>query len=120
MIKQNWMLIIAGENLVDAMTAETKAHCEWTGRGYRSDDVCTLQREHAAKNIVGAEVIVTSMGCSVRYDSGLQNFGLLAGSKSGMLDGSLGHAEQWAREWVSKDPARRYAWRRKMAIEVAA
>lgn len=113
MMKQDWMVIVAGEALVDAMTAETKARCRWTGSGYASDELCILQREQSARGIHGAEIVHTNYGCSVRYDSGLQDFGLLAGSKSGMLDGTLEHAERWAREWVAKDPARRYAWRRK-------
>lgn len=119
MIKQDWMVIVAGEELVDAMTTETMKRCAWTGRGYNSGDLCLLQREQAARGILGAEVIISSHGHSVRYDSGLQDFALLAGSRSGMLDGTLEHAERWAREWVAKDPERRYAWRRQTAEERA-
>lgn len=135
MIKQDWMVIVAGEALVDAMTAETKARCKWTGAGYASEDLCVLQREQSARGILGAEIVTSNYGCSVRYDSGLQNFGLLAGlsirsiwsqspsrfdPKSGMLDGTLEHAERWVREWVAKDPTRRYAWRRKGKEEAEA
>jgi hypothetical protein len=59
------------------------------------------------------EVICSNYGHSVRYDSGLQNFGLLAGSRSGALDGTLEDAERYATAWVAEDPTRRYAWRRR-------
>lgn len=118
MIKQDWMVIVAGEALIDAMEAEQKAKVEHTGFGYNSEQLCTLQREQSGRGILGVEVIYfPGSGCSVRYDSGLQNFGLLAGSRSGYLDGSLESGEQWARAWVAQDPARRYAWRRKTKEE---
>lgn len=113
MIKQDWMVIVAGDALVDAMSAEKQRRCRWTGQGYASDELCALQREQSARGILGCEIVASLYGHSVRYDSGLQDFGLLASSRSGVLDGTLEHAEQWAREWVSQDPARRYAWRRK-------
>lgn len=116
MIKQDWMVIVAGEALVDAMSAEQKLRCRWTGGGYASDELCVLQREQAARGILGCEIVASNYGHSVRYDSGLQNFGLLASSRSGPLDGSLEHAERWAREWVAHDPTRRYAWRRKQRV----
>lgn len=112
MIRQDWMTIVAGEALVDAMTAETKARCEFTGYGYKSEQLCMLQRDQAARGVLGAEVVDSNYGCSVRYDSGLQNFGLLASSRSKQLDGTLADAERFARDWVAQDPTRRYAWRR--------
>ena len=113
MIKQDWMVIVPGEILVDQLTAETKARCEWTGFGYNSDQLCQLQREQASRMIEGAEIVVSNYGCSVRYDSGLQNFGLLASSKAKQVDGTLEDAERWACNWVANDPTRRYAWYRK-------
>jgi hypothetical protein len=113
MIKQDWMVIVAGHALVDALTAETKARCTWTGFGYESEGLCALQREQAARGLLGAEIVVSNYGHSVRYDSGLQNFGLLASARSRQLDGSLEAAVQWCETWVAQDPARRYAWRRK-------
>lgn len=106
--------IVAGEALVDALTAETKARCKWTGHGYDSEMLCKVQCEQAARGIHGAEVLYypNGSGCSVRSDSGLQNFGLLAGSRRKDIDGTLEDGERWAREWVAADPARRYAWRR--------
>lgn len=110
--KQDWMIIVAGEALVDALTAEQIARVPMGCGGFRSEDLCTLQREQSSRGIIGAEVVKSNYGYSVRYDSGLQNFGLLAGSRSGTLDGSLEHAERWVTSWVAQDPTRRYAWRR--------
>lgn len=129
MIKQDWMVIVAGEEIVAFLTQETKSRCKWTGGGYASEDLCALQREQSARGIVGAEVIYfpgesrtkghpqRAPVCSVRYDSGLQDFGLLATTRSGTLNGTLEDGERWAREWVAKDPARRYAWSRKTEAE---
>lgn len=113
MLKQDWMIIVAGEVLVDTMAVETKARCEWTGYGYASEQLCTLQREQAARGIHGAEIVVSNYGCSVRSDSGLQNFALLASSRAKQVDGTLEDAERWAHAWVARDPTRRYAWRRR-------
>lgn len=115
MIKQSWMTIVAGEALVDTMTAETKARCAWTGRGYASESLCALQRERSGRGILGVEIVRSNYGHTVRYDSGLQGWGILAGCRSGQLDGTLEDAERYAREWVARDPARRYAWRRNAA-----
>lgn len=113
MIKQDWMRIVAGEALVDQISAEQTARVPRNAYGFESEALCDLQRQQSARGILGCEVIQSSYGCSVRYDSGLQDFGLLAGSRSGPLDGSLADAERWAAEWVSKDPQRRYAWTRR-------
>lgn len=113
MLKQDWMTIVAGEELVDALTAEQQALIPQDGQGYfKSEPLCRLQQEQAARGIVGAEIVRSVYGNSVRYDSGLQDFGLLASSRAGMLDGTLGDAIRWATEWVSRDPAKRYAWHR--------
>jgi hypothetical protein len=115
MIKQDWMIIIAGEPLVDRMSEETKRRCEYRGGGYASDQLCALQCEQAGRGILGVELVKSIYGWSVRYDSGLQNFGLVARTKArgGELDGSLEAATAFATKWVASDPERRYAWMRK-------
>lgn len=113
MVKQDWMVIVAGEALVDEMTAKRKATIPHNGFGYDSEKLCELQRNEAARGIRGVEIVRSNYGHSVRYDSGLQNFGLLAGSKSGQLDGTLEDAIRYAKAWVAADPNRRYAWYRK-------
>lgn len=113
MIKQDWMIIVAGHELVDAMSAEQIARVPYGCGGFKSEELCVLQREQAGRGIIGAEIVQSNYGCSVRYDSGLQNFGLLASSRTKQVDGTLADAERWVTNWVSKDPTRRYAWRRR-------
>ena len=110
----DWMVVVAGEELMKLLDAEKQALVPRNGAGlYASDDLCRLQQRQAARGILGAEIVCSVYGHSVRYDSGLQNFGLLASSRCRDLDGTLEDAERWARAWVARDPARRYAWRRK-------
>ena len=111
MIKQDWMIIVAGDALVDAMEVEQKATCRWGCGGYNSDDLAVYHRNQSARGIIGVEIVKSMHGHSVRYDSGMQNFGLLARSQE--LGGTYEAAEQYARTWVAKDPERRYAWCRK-------
>lgn len=108
MIKQAWMTIIAGEELVNAMEAEQKAKVEFTGFGYDSEQLCVLQGEQSRRGIIGVEIVCSMYGHSVRYDSGLANFGLVRSGKGVSLE----NAEQWCRDWVAQDPTKRYAWRR--------
>ena len=111
--RQEWMTIVAGGDLIDALDAETRALVPHTGRGFASEDLCSLQRKQAARGILGAELVESKYGWSVRYDSGLQNWGLIASSRSGTLDGSLEAAAAWAQAWAAEDPSHRYAWHRK-------
>ena len=106
MILQDWMVIIAGNTLVDAITAETQKRVQ-------HETLPRVQERQFRRGIVGAEVVKSLYGYSVRYDSGLQNFNLLASARAGQLDGTLEDAERFARDWVAQDPAHRYAWRRK-------
>ena len=47
MIKQDWMVIVAGHDLIDAMEIEQRATCRWTGQGYSSDDLAVLHRKES-------------------------------------------------------------------------
>jgi hypothetical protein len=113
MIKQEWMVIIAGEQLIDELSAETRARVHRNERGFASEDLTAVQESQAARGILGAVIENSMYGYSVRFDSGLQNFGLIASSKRKEVDGTLEDAERFAREWVALDPVHRYAWRRK-------
>lgn len=75
------------------------------------EDLCWLQRIDAQSGILGVEIVQSIYGHSVRYDSGLQNFGLVAPARS--LGGTLEAAETFCRTWVAHDPTHRYAWKRK-------
>lgn len=113
MYKQDWMIIVCGEPLVDELTAEQERRVPRGCGGFKSEELCQLQRERSGRGLLGVELVKSNYGWSVRYDSGLQNFGLLAGARSGTLDGTLECAERYAIAWVAQDPTRRYAWRRK-------
>lgn len=105
--------IVAGAELLASMRAARDAIPEGRYPGTRdSEALCALQRKEAGRGILGAVIESSLYGYSVRYDSGLQNFGLLASSKSRELDGSLEAAQAWCRSWVAEDPSKRYAWRR--------
>lgn len=80
---------------------------------FNSEQLCKLQIEQDCRGIIGANLIKTIYGWSVRYDSGLQNFGVLASARCKEIDGSLEAAISWARNWVAQDPHLRYAWMRK-------
>lgn len=113
MIKQSWMVIVAGETLINEMEAEQRALIKFNGVGYDSNQLCALQAKQANRGIEGAEIVVSAYGCSVRSDSGLQNFALLASARHKDVNGTLEDAERWVRNWVSENPSKRYAWRRK-------
>lgn len=110
MIKQDWMIIVAGHELVDVMEAEQKATCRLGCGGYNSNDLSVLHGKQSQRGIRGVEIVGCVGGYSVRSDSGMQNFCLLATSRD--LGGTLEAAEQFARNWVAQDASRRYAWRR--------
>ena len=92
-------IVIAGHDVHEAIEAEQAV-----------EDLCRVQEKQAARGILGARLVRSMYGWSVRYDSGLQNWDLLAGMRNGMLDGSFKAAVEWAEQWVAQDPTRRYAW----------
>lgn len=113
MIKQDWMEIVAGHELVDALEIEQKSKIKFNSIGYDSNSLCKLQQNQANRGIIGIEIVKSMYGYSVRYDSGLQNFALLARSQE--LGGTFEGARQFAQNWVNQDKSRRYAWCRKGA-----
>jgi hypothetical protein len=104
------MIIVAGKELYDALQAEKRALVEQSAAGFNSEQLCKLQRAQSGRGIVGAQIVKSMYGYSVRYDSGLQEWGLILPAR-GRADPSLEYAEQFCREWVSQDPAHRYAWK---------
>jgi len=103
-------LVIAGQGLYAQLQAETEARVPKIGNLYESEALCTLQQEQGRRGILGAHLIPSLYGWSLRYDSGLENFALIAGSRRGDLDGSYADCARAAKNWVDADPARRYAW----------
>lgn len=70
-----------------------------------SETLCAFQRSESQRGIIGANLIMTLDGWSIRYDSGLQNFGLLLRGRN-----TYEEAVAWGRAWVAEDPERRYFW----------
>lgn len=97
---EKYFFIVAGQAVVDQIREE---------RANLVKSLIDHQKDLYERGFRGIEIIQTSRGFSCRYDSGLQNFSLLARFPS------LYEAEQWAKTWQSSNPTRRYAWRRHTA-----
>ena len=109
--------IIAGHDVREAMDREIEGRVKRDLTGFKSEDLCKVQEDLAVRGILGAQLVRSMFGWSVRYDSGLQNWGLLASSRQGTLDGSFKAAVEWAEAWVAKDPLHRYAWASRREVE---
>lgn len=105
--------IVAGLALVEQLRTEKAAAVprgQYPGT-YATDPLRRWQEKVAIRGVRGVELVPSVYGVSVRYDGGLQGFGLLAGRRTG-LDGSREAAVAFAEKWVAADPQRRYAWER--------
>lgn len=102
--------IVAGEETYNLLqTLKQNAIPKIDGL-YNSEQLCKFQEKIARHGFIGAQIVKSIYGYSVRYDSGLQNWGIIAAAKHGQLDGSFEDAAKYAEYWVSLDPTRRYAW----------
>lgn len=106
-LSPEWFTVIAGQTVVDAIGARRPTGTE------PDRELCRRQEQEHSEGFEGVEVGPSMYGWSVRYDSGLNGFNLVASSRYGSLDGTRADAIRFATEWVSKNPARRYAWIRK-------
>ncbi len=115
---------VAGHELFAAVQAERAGALEAQHAvrraGHVSDRLVEVQVEQSRRGIRGARLVHTDYGWSVRADSGLQDFALLASARRKQVDGTLEDAERFAKEWVAADPAHRYAWRDAGAAAAAA
>jgi hypothetical protein len=75
---------------------------------YASEPLCRWQASEGRFGILEIEIVESVYGYSVRYASGLMNFGLLAAKRMGNTDGSLTAAMEFCRKWQAADPERRY------------
>ena len=102
------MFIIAGAEVINAMNEEKAAAVAKNELGhFRSEQLCALQRKQAGRGYIGVCIVKSIYGYSVRYDSGLQDFGLLRSARCG--DGSFKQAAEFCIAWAARDPSRRYA-----------
>lgn len=100
--------IIAGQKLHASIEAQRDATVPKSGAYFQSEPLCEFHHSLDRRGILGAQLVKSIYGWSVRYDSGLQNFGIIAGSRSGQLDGTYEDAVRYAQYWVDLDPTRRY------------
>lgn len=103
-------IVIAGQELADALSAERLAKIERSELGLNSEQLCKHQEQVSRRGVVEAEIVESIYGYSVRYASGLQDFGLILPAR-GREDPSLAFAEEYCRKWVAADPERRFATR---------
>lgn len=111
--------IIFGADVWDALQAEKVAKVTASTRVpgcFESESLCRWQGEIHNRGFRGAEIVKSLYGCSVRSDTGLENFCLLASSRFGALDGTPEDAERWAWGWQQADPTRRYVFVRDAAV----
>ena len=102
-------LTIAGQDVLDAIARHRAATVLPSRRRpgtWDSETLCAHQRAMAARGYIGAEIVPTIRGFSLRYDSGLQNFGLI---ERGLA--TLEEAEIAARRWQIRAPTLRYVTR---------
>lgn len=104
--------VVAGAEVVAKINNGYK-DIHWTGYGYESEALCAKQRQDAVNGFLGAEIVKSFYGYSLRYDSGLQNFGLIAKAADIGLPSTLEKATKYAKRWASHEPTKRYAWFRK-------
>lgn len=99
--------IVAGKELYDSIQASKEAQVPKRNGYYESEALCQFQRNLSRRGILEIEIVKSNYGYSVRYASGLQNWGLVR--KAQELGGTLEAAEEFCREWVAQSPSNRYA-----------
>lgn len=107
-------IVEAGQEVADkiaALRAETVAPSSHTPGCFNSESLVAFQVRVSNAGFIEAEIVESIYGYSLRYASGLQNFGLIYSARQGELDGTLEHAVARAREWQSRDPTKRYVTR---------
>lgn len=100
-------IVVAGNDVYTAQQAR-KAAALGVHQRYNSTALCNWQEAEHNRGIVEAEIVMSMYGYSLRYASGLLNWGLIASCRSGELDGTYECAVARARRWAVVDPNRRY------------
>ena len=97
---------IAGEEVWNQMQAEKKEKVQQNAEGYfNSRQLIILQGECSRRCIAGAQIVESSLrGWTLRYDSGIQNWAIIA------ADMTREQVEERAKAWVDADPTCRYAF----------
>lgn len=91
--------IIAGKEVQDRYLAILN------GAG-NSEELCKRQERASREGITEAELVKSMYGWSLRYASGLNDFGLIARARE--TGATWAKAVEYAKEWQAKDPERRF------------
>ena len=104
--------VFFGQDVRDALDVERVAQCEPSTKipgCFKSESLCRWQSNVHARGFRGVQIVPTIFGYSVRSDTGLDNFALLAGHRDGSLpNATKEEALTWAKEWHAQDPEHRY------------
>lgn len=73
-----------------------------------SASLCRHQVSASSLGFTEAEIVRSNYGFSLRYASGLCNFGLIRSARNREVDGTFEGALAAAEEWVSQNPTRRW------------
>jgi hypothetical protein len=103
------MKIIAGEQVYLDQQAR-KISTLGDHKFFPSEPLCAWQSLERSRGYCAAEIVESRYGYSLRHASGLDNWGLIASSRRGDLDGTLADAERAAIRWCALDPSHRYAY----------
>lgn len=104
-------IFVAGQDVADKIAALkakmvlpslTRPGC------YDSETLCAFQSDVSSAGYIEAEIVESNYGFSVRYASGLQNFGLIFSAKAKQVDGTYEGAVAAAQKWQQTDPEHRY------------
>jgi hypothetical protein len=111
-------LVVVGQDVVRHVRELHEKHCLPGCRPntYESESLVSLQTRLYREGHMDVELVESVYGWSVRNASGLGGFALMAGKRYGNVDGSLESAVNWARDWASKDPSKRFAWVRRHGL----
>jgi hypothetical protein len=107
--------IIAGAPILDKLKAEQAAARDLYSRDpnprVQDSAICACQQYQAARGYLGAEMVESIYGWTLRYASGLQNFGIIATfpvRSCGSWEQSYKKCEAFAKDWAAADAAHRY------------
>ena len=103
-------VIVAGQAVADEVAAFKAKRLQPSAKVpgcFTSDSVCAAQREVSGRGYLEAEIVESIHGFSLRYASGLQNFGLIASARD-RADRSYDGAVAVARTWQAQDASRRW------------
>lgn len=99
-------ITIAGQNVLDEINTDRAAAVKQSklrAGCYDSESLCAHQIKMSQRGYLGAEIVQTLRGWSLRYNSGLQDFGLIVRGIATWDD-----AVAAAHQWQAADTARRY------------